>query len=149
MENSRDSMKVLHVDECVAPHAAHVPSAFVFIKQCDIVDSREDSERCGYKRLRVHILDHESAENVNELTQTKLKKWFDICGNPSSVITVRVSHDVLTCRGSTRSGSVMINVPADTEIRSMWVSLQKGNDHSIGDDYQSLIWNCVSILTYF
>jgi hypothetical protein len=43
----------------------------------------------------------------------------------------------------------MINVPADTEIRSMWVSLQKGNDHSIGDDYQSLIWNCVSILTYF
>jgi hypothetical protein len=145
-------MVVLKVDaapERFAAHATSVPSAFVFLDHCEILEAKEDVSRPGNKRARVQIHDRASLESMNEVARECLKAWFDVDQTrDQEVITVRMSRDVLNNRVSSKSGSVLTNVPDDSDVRSMWVSLQRGNDHTVGDEFQSLTWECVSIVTF-
>ena len=147
----KSNMVVLKVDaapERFAAHATSVPSAFVFLDHCEILEAKEDVSRPGNRRARVQIHDRASLESMNEVARECLKAWFDVESQTQDVITVRMTRDVLNNRVSSKSGSVVTNVPDDSDVRSMWVSLQRGNDHTVGEEFQSLTWECVSIVTF-
>ena len=149
-------MLELDVPDCSVAHAMHLPSKIMFIEKCEVV-SRQDNVFPEYSLLRVKIEDAESALFVKQASEKVMKEWFGIeehqlpvatHSKESYELTVRATPNVLSRRVSTQSGAEMMGVP-DGAITKMWISLSKGSYHTITDEYQSLMWDCMAIVMDF
>ena len=142
----------LNVDSCSVVHAKHIPSKVIFIDSCEII-SRQASVLPEYTLLRVKIEDEDTVRALKRITEEAVNEWFgaDIITvhHTPFIITVRATSCILEKRASVRSGAIMLGVPPHETVTKMWISLSNGSSHTIADEYQSLMWDCMSLVLDF